>query len=58
MAGQVSGTVRIGSPWLTHSSEGTGDGEREEGDVGRVALLLKDGDGRVFWRSSGFRTGG
>ena len=50
MAGQVSGMVRIGSPWLTHSNEGTGDGEREEDDVGRVALMLliEDGDGRVF----------
>ena len=49
MAGHVSGMVRMGSPWLTHSNEGTGDGEREEEDVGRVALmLLEDGDGRVF----------
>ena len=34
MAGHVSGMVRMGSPWLTHSKEGTGDGEREEDDVG------------------------
>ena len=47
MAGHVSGIVRIGSPWLTHSREGTGDGEREEDEVGRVALL-DEGDGRVF----------
>ena len=47
MAGQVSGIVRIGSPWLTHSREGTGDGEREEDEVGRVALL-EEGDGTVF----------
>jgi len=47
MAGHVAGTVRIGSPWLTHSREGTGDGEREEDDVGRVALL-EDEDGSVF----------
>jgi len=47
MAGHVAGIVRIGSPWLTHSREGTGDGEREEDEVGRVALL-EEGDGRVF----------
>ena len=57
MAGQVSGMVRIGSPWLTHSSEGTGEGEREEEEVGRVATL-EDGEGRVFCRRRGLRTVG
>ena len=57
MAGHVSGIVRIGSPWLTHSSEGTGEGEREEEEVGRVATL-EDGEGRVFCRRRGLRTVG
>jgi len=55
MAGQVSGTVRMASPCVTHSREGTGEGEREEEEVGRA------GEGSALgcrgWRVGGTEQG-